>query len=315
MLQMWTQGKLFASWELNLPILLQCWFRGNLWTSSHSVLANFKVEFESYRKYITVSVNKIWVCFQFDTASEITLISQSMWEHENRPHCLECFCWWNSAIQCHVFEKGFSGICYVKDFGLNLIGLDWIDTLDLFSMSLNTVFTHLLFPQFPRLKTTLHFLSKWSSVMFSWSISGAAPKSKLTLKLNLNVMPVFRPKHPVPYADLDLVEKDFKHFQQARVIQPTNYSAWAAPIVVVKKASSKVCICADFSTGLIDSLDACYPHQKIFSLNLMGGTCFGKIDLSDAFFTNWSRWGYRRNCWRSTPIRVFIPIQLASFWH
>ena len=65
-------------------------------------------------------------------------------------------------------------------------------------------------------------------------------------------MPVFGPKHPVPYANLDLAEKELNRFQQAGVIQPTNYYACVLSIVVVEKVSGKDRICADFSTGLND---------------------------------------------------------------
>ena len=46
---------------------------------SHSVSDTFKVDFESHRKYISVSLNKIPVRFQFDTSSDITLIFRNTW--------------------------------------------------------------------------------------------------------------------------------------------------------------------------------------------------------------------------------------------
>lgn len=45
------------------------------------LFATFKVDFESNRKYITVYVNTIPLCFQFD----ITLISRSTWEQIGKP--------------------------------------------------------------------------------------------------------------------------------------------------------------------------------------------------------------------------------------
>ena len=97
---------------------------------------------------------------------------------------------------------------------------------------------------------------------------------------------MFRPKHPIPYAALATLENELNRLQQAGVIQPTNYSSWAAPIVMVKKANGKVRLCADFSTGLNDALDIhLYPQtapEDLFT-KLNGGTCFAKLDLADAY--------------------------------
>ena len=74
--------------------------------------------------------------------------------------------------------------------------------------------------------------------------------------------------------------------QQAGVIQPINYSSWAAPIVMVKKANGKVRLCADFSTGLKDAQDIHqYPlpaSEDLFT-KLSDRTCFAKLDLVDAY--------------------------------
>ena len=80
-------------------------------------------------------------------------------------------------------------------------------------------------------------------------------KVKASLKLKSDSKPIFRPKRPVPYAALATVENELNRLQHAGVIQPINYSSWAAPIVMVKKANGKIRLCADFSTGLNDALD------------------------------------------------------------
>ena len=88
------------------------------------------------------------------------------------------------------------------------------------------------------------------------------------------------------YAALNLVEKELDGLQEVGVIEPTNYSRWAAPIVVVRKANGKVHICADYSTGLNNALDTHQyplPIPKDLFAKPNGGICFAKIDLSDAF--------------------------------
>ena len=44
------------------------------------------------------------------------------------------------------------------------------------------------------------------------------------MKLKEDSKQIFRPKWPVPYAALDMVEKELQHLQQECVIEPANYS-------------------------------------------------------------------------------------------
>ena len=119
---------------------------------SHSVSATFKVDFKSRRKYISVGLNKIPVRFQFDTASDITLISRNTWTKIGKPDLLKTKHVAQSAsgndirltgeLNCSVSfrDKQFTGTWYVTDADLNLIGLDWIEELDLFIIPLKSVF-------------------------------------------------------------------------------------------------------------------------------------------------------------------------------
>ena len=82
------------------------------------------------------------------------------------------------------------------------------------------------------------------------------------------------------------MKKELDHLQEAGIIEPTNNSRWAAPIVLVRKANDKVYICADYSTELNNALDTHQyplPIPKDLFAKLNGGICFAKIDFSDAF--------------------------------
>ena len=264
---------------------------------SHSVSA-FKVDFKSRWKYISVGLNEIPVHFQFDTASDITLISRNTWTKIGKPDLLKTKHVAQSAsgndilltgeLNCSVSfrDKQFTGTCYVIDADLNLIGLERVEELDLFIVPLKSVFntfSHKSVQDTEKYFTQM-FKSKFSDV-FREDL-GCCKEIKATLKLKADSKPIFRPKCPVSYAVLNIVEKELDRLQEAGVIEPTNYSRWAAPIVIVRKANGKVHICADYSTGLNNALDAHqYPlpiPENLFA-KLNGGICFAKIDFSDTF--------------------------------
>ena len=62
----------------------------------------------------------------------------------------------------------------------------------------------------------------------------------------------------MPYASLEAVNTELSRLESQGVISPVTYSSWAAPIVVVRKATGALRICADFSTGLNKALET---HQ------------------------------------------------------
>ena len=98
--------------------------------------------------------------------------------------------------------------------------------------------------------------------------------------------PVFRPKRPVSYAVVDKLDEEIERLQKLGVISPVNYSAWAAPVVAVKKPNSSLRLCVDFSTGLNKALEARQyplPHPDDLFAKLNGGKLFSKIDLSEAY--------------------------------
>ena len=189
----------------------------------------------------------------------------------------------------HFKLPHFRGVWYLAENSkLNLIGLDWIEQLNLFEIPLKSAFN-----TFSRMSVSdieKHFTDERKNKLgdvFQEGL-GWCTKSKEVLKLKEEFKPILRPKRPVPYAALDMVEKELQRPQKG-VLEPTNLSQCAAPIVVVKKANTKVRISADNSTGLNNFLIAHQyprpvPEDHFTQLN--GGIFFAKIDLFDAF-SNW----------------------------
>ncbi|BHF78926.1 hypothetical protein SprV_0602204300 [Sparganum proliferum] len=116
--------------------------------------------------------------------------------------------------------------------------------------------------------------------------AGRCPKTKISLKVKPEKRPVFKQSRRVPFAVQSSVEAELERLLAKDIIYPTNYSAWAVPVLAVKKLNGQKRLCADYSTGLNDALeDYHYPLptlEQIFA-TLNGGKVFVRIDLSEIY--------------------------------
>ncbi|KAA3681263.1 uncharacterized protein DEA37_0012735 [Paragonimus westermani] len=196
------------------------------------------------------------------------------------------------ACEISFGDFHFKGSCYpTEQPELDLLGLDWIDVMNLLETPISRWETGRLDVSLVvSLHTTsppgiIDHLYRKHTAVFQEGLRRCT-ETNAVLHLLPGARPVFRPKLPVPYAALHLVDKELDRLQEAGVLVSVNYSAWAAPIVVVKKPNGVVRICADFSTGLNASLDMRqYPlplPDDLFA-KMNGGKLFAKLDLMDTY--------------------------------
>ncbi|XP_055589911.1 uncharacterized protein K02A2.6-like [Uranotaenia lowii] len=107
---------------------------------------------ESRRKFTNVTINGKVVRLQFDTASDITVISRRVWNKLGSPKLQSTDHQAKSAsgktlhisgkLQCHVTLGNITkfATCYVTSQpNLNLIGLDWMELFNLWSHPLSSI--------------------------------------------------------------------------------------------------------------------------------------------------------------------------------
>ena len=110
----------------------------------------------------------------------------------------------------------------------------------------------------------------------------------MTAKIHVDAQarPSFYRPRSVPYAMRGKVEKELEHLEQQGIIEPVQFSDWAAPIVPVLKKDGSVRICGDYklTVNRAAKLDT-YPLPRIDDLfaSLSGGKRFTKLDLAHAY--------------------------------
>ena len=125
-----------------------------------------------------------------------------------------------------------------------------------------------------------------NAVVFSQEL-GELKGFKASIHVYPQAQPRFCKPRPVPYAMQSKVDEELDHLVGDGILEPVQYSEWAAPVVAVWKPDRKsIRLCGDFmqTVNRVSKLDH-YPIPKIEDLlaTLKGGRFFSTLDLQHAY--------------------------------
>ncbi len=163
----------------------------------------------------------------------------------------------------------------VQGNGPSLLGRDWLAKITLDWPSMNKVTA----------SSAPEDVLKARSALFSKEL-GKLKGVKVSLYVKPDAQPKFCKARSVPFLLKDKIEKELTRLQETGVVEPVQFSKWAAPVVPVLKSDGTVRICGDFKTTVNSvSLTESYPLPKIEELftKLSGGQYFSKLDLLHAY--------------------------------
>lgn len=245
-----------------------------------------------------VLVNGQLVRLQYDLGADFTIISKETWKRIGcpplQPTRYRAYCGSNKLLpilgdfNCSMTllstgQQQNGSISVAETSRLNLFGLDWHEKFNLDSLPIKAICGVI---NYSETQTEKQLLKEYPNV-FSGKL-GHCTKFKIHLPLNstFHGQPTFLPARQIGHHIKPLVNKELDRLESEGAIERVEFSEWAAPIVVVKRADGRVRLCGDYSTGLNDAL---MPHpypmkvpEDIFN-KLNGCKYFTKIDLSDAY--------------------------------
>ena len=159
--------------------------------------------------------------------------------------------------------------------GPSLIGRDWLATLRLDWQVILTVEQNLSLKQ---------VLDKHSSV-FREGL-GKLRDVEAKVYIAQNERPRFRKPYQVSFALRQKVEEELERLPALGVIQPVQFSDWAAPIVPIMKSDGHVRICGDYKVTVNQAAKLekyPLPHIEELFASLAGGKLITTLDLSHAY--------------------------------
>nr|XP_061834657.1 uncharacterized protein K02A2.6-like [Nerophis lumbriciformis] len=165
----------------------------------------------------------------------------------------------------------------VKGEGPNLMGRNWLKAI---KIDWSTVFSLRLSMQ----QDLDELLTRHEDVFKKelGTLVGASAK----IYVERDAKPRYFKARPLPYALKDKVEAELVRLEKEGILEPVNFSEWAAPIVPIIKPDKTTTICGDYKVTVnpVSKLDN-YPIPKTEDLlAVLGcGQKFTKLDMSQAY--------------------------------
>lgn len=252
--------------------------------------------FSGERKFIEVKINGFATTLQMDTGADVTILTVQVWEAMGRPPLepaprppvdaneKKITCFGVLPAVCELEDMTRTSECFVTSLNTNLFGNNWMTLFGLWDRPPTSYCLQVREPSF-NVEVAVDKLKEDFQDVFSPTL-GRCVMTSVQLHLKPGSAPVFRPKRQVPFRVLDQVGEELERLQMAGIISPIDHSDFAAPVVVVLKATGCLRLCGDYSTGLNNALLSHeYPiptPDSIFS-NLAHSRVFSQIDLKDAY--------------------------------
>ena len=243
---------------------------------------------------VTVTVNNSTLQMEVDTGAAASVISEktyhALW-HDNAPliqqtkvklrtytgELLEILGQVNVQVKYQGQEEQLP-LLVVRGNGPSLLGKDWMTKIRLDWGQL----VHKIQRDPSELEA---LLQKYTSV-FQDELGLASEKFTAKIYVDPEAEPKFRKARPVPYSQRNKLHAEIDRLEQEGIIEPIEFSEWAAPIVSVTKPNGSLRICGDYKVTVnpVSKLDK-YPLPRIEDLfsQLEGGKMYSKLDLAHAY--------------------------------
>ena len=242
---------------------------------------------------VTVELNQAPVEMEVDTGASVSLISKDtydkLWPNLTTAPAIQksdillrtytgehLDVVGSISVDVHYKEQiAHLPLTVVAGRGPSLLGRDWLQHIRLDWKALHQVGTPL----------TLADLLDRHKALFRNEL-GTVKGTSAKLHVDPQTKPRFYKPRPVPYAMRERVGQEIDRLKHEGILQPVEFSDWAAPIVPVLKNDGSVRICGDYklTANQAAKVDT-YPLPRIEDLlaSLAGGKSFSKLDLAHAY--------------------------------
>lgn len=191
---------------------------------------------EKKRKFVTMRINDVPISLQLDSASDISIGLEAVWEELGKPKMKPSSSQASNAsgepllllgeFDCNVTRKGTTkrGRCFVTSVrNLNLMGIEWIDLFNLWSIPFDTICNQVVVPSRQEIEREIQQLKMNHKDVFSESL-GLCNRTKVQLHLKPGSKPVFCPKRPVPFHSVPMIDAELNRLQSLGIITPVDFS-------------------------------------------------------------------------------------------